>query len=190
MKKIIFTILTLFIFLWSCNNQQQNKQAISGQDRISNQFLDLDELLGFMSKKPTTITELLVSKNWKLSSSEKNESEDKSLLLNQNITWCYNCKQDNKADVWLYYSKELNTDINKGRGHLTTLKLSFESTEYYKKIKKDIDIKNWRLMQDEVSSNMVFKTWNQGKYSIVLTIETVNNRQSFSLWFNTIKAEW
>ncbi len=153
------------------------------------QSLTLDDLIGFMTKKPTTITELIVNKGWKLSSSKKIDSPDHTLLISRKVSWCYNCKQGNSADAWMYYTKELNTDIEKINGYYTTLKLDFSSLDYYNKIKNSIALKKWKMIQDEVSEDMLFKSWTQGLYTVVLTIQTKNYQQYFSLWFYTRNPE-
>ncbi len=138
-----------------------------------------------MTKKPTTISEDIVNRGWKLVYTENNKSQDRSLLLSNKVGWCYKCRPENKAEAWMHYSKELNTKPEKRDGYYTTLRLNFTSLEYYNSIKKSIGLKQWKLIQDEVSENMLFKSWNQGLYTITLTIETKDNIQFFSLWLYT-----
>jgi hypothetical protein len=153
------------------------------------QSLTLDELIGFIGKNPSYITDNIVNKGWKLNSSENNESEDHNLLFSRKVSWCYRCKEDNRADASMYYTKDLNTDPEKEPGYYTVLKLTFKSLEFYNKIKANISLKKWKLIQDGVSDNMLFKTWNQDQNSIVLTIQNNGNQQSFSLWIYTLNPE-
>lgn len=155
---------------------------------ISNaQFLTLDELLNVTNNKLTTTTEMLMNKKWKLTKTDKQMSDDNTLIFEETAVWNYT---NNVGSILtqLEYYKELNlkTDepLNFGK-YFIDVHCSFASLDYYNNLNQSIKLKKWPLKEDdnigasENQSGTIYKSYMSDKYFVALAITVVNGQQIY-----------
>lgn len=128
-----------------------------------------------------------MNKKWKLTKTDKQMSDDNTLMLEETVVWNYT---NNAGSILtqLEYRKELNlkTDepLNFGK-YFIDVHCSFASLDYYNKLNQSIKLKKWKLKGDdnigssENQSGTIYKSYESDEYFVALAISIVNGQQIY-----------